>query len=320
MGGTPPADRAPLQEVASAENSCSPEGRGDPQGQKGTQRPHHPHELLLRPAGDTPALRFQGPECLLPGPQFRHQELGRWTAETLQEHPQGQATPPHSADLSQTSGSLHPLQRGELETPPGGTEHVPTVLVTIRPGGCRAPRGRQNPSTSVCPHTWDSLLAFDMHCQILNFTIHSTFQLSTHGKRRTFVEGLPLNTSEIPPNARAPPPTPRPVQSLGCPVFGKPTGILQPKRKTPWKTPTSHLSASLLRCFLGSVVTVVVFFPLSISLSQRNAFLMRKFMKSIRFAENGNAQTPTLAGRTRRLPCGKCLEARPWVSVLWIIL
>lgn len=158
------------------------------------------------------------------------------------------------------------------------------------PGGCRAPRGRQNPSTSVCPHTWDSLLAFDMHCQILNFTIHSTFQLSTHRKRRTFVEGLPLNTSEIPPNARVSPPTPRPVQSLGCPVFGKPTGILQPKRKTPWKTPTSHLSASLLRCFLGSVVTVVVFFPLSISLSQGNAFLMRKFMKSIRFAENGNAR------------------------------
>ena len=79
--------------------------------------------------------------------------------------PQGQATPPHSADLSQTSGSLHPLQRGELETLPGGTEHVPTVLVTIRPpswwafvgdlpAGCRAPRGRQNPSRSVCPHTW----------------------------------------------------------------------------------------------------------------------------------------------------------------------
>ena len=50
------------------------------------------------------------------------------------------------------------------------------------------------------------------------------------------------------------------------------------------------------------------FFPLSISLSQRNAFLMRKFMKSIRFAENGNAMTPTLAGQTRRLPCGKCLR------------
>lgn len=65
--------------------------------------------------------------------------------------------------------------------------------------------GRQNPSVSVSTTHTEDPLAFDIHCQILNFIIHSTFQPSTHGKRRIFVEGLPLNTSEIPPRARVPP-------------------------------------------------------------------------------------------------------------------
>ena len=129
---------------------------------------------------------------------------------------------------------------------------------------------------------------------------------------------------------RIPTPTPRPVQSLGSPVFGKPTGILQPKGKTLWQSPPSACQprgrASLpppspaLETLPGLCPHCVFFFSLSISLSQRNACLVRKFTRSVKFAETGTATTPTLAGRARRLPSGECLEARPCMNISWVIL
>ena len=197
-------------------------------------------------------------------------------------------------------------------------------------GRVQSPSGTTKPKRVRVHNTHKDPLAFDIHCQILNFIIHSTFPLSTHGKRCTFVAGPPLNTSEIPPKARIPTPTPRPVQSLGSPVFGKPTGILQPKGKTLWQSPPSACQprgrASLpppspaLETLPGLCPHCVFFFSLSISLSQRNAFLVRKFTRSVKFAENGNATTPTLAGRARRLPSGECLEARPCMNISWVIL
>ena len=264
----PPADRAPRRKSLQLKTPAPLRGVGTHMVRKGPS-------ARTTPTSSSSVLQETPPRCGFWDPNACSLGLnsgaGAWRVDSRDPAgaPQGQATPPHSADLSQTSGNLHPLQRGELETLPGGTEHVPTVLVTIRPPGGPSsgtrqpgaePPGDDKTQARLCVHTHGQPLAFDMHCQSLNFTIHSTFQLSTHGKRRAFVEGLPLNTSEIPPNTRVPTPTPRPVQSLGCPVFGKPTGILQPKRKTLWKTPTSHLSASLPRCFLGSVVTAVVVF------------------------------------------------------------
>lgn len=190
----------PPQKVASAENSCSPEGRGDPHGQKGTQRPHHPHELLLRPAGDTPALRFLGPECLLPGPQLRRRSLEGGRQRPSRSTP----GPGHAAPLcgpqpdlrepaSASEGRIIDTSRGHRACAYGSCHHKTSLLVGLRRGPAgrvQSPPGTTKPKQVRVSTHMDSPLAFDMHCQILNFTIHSTFQLSTHGKQRAFVEGL----------------------------------------------------------------------------------------------------------------------------------
>lgn len=255
------------------------------------------------------------------------------------------AAPAVSLHLGQISGNVHTLQSGKTRDNAWLRKaRQYTALVIVRSPGeslggsflqknveshvvGAEPLGDDKILALPCVHDTGESPGLDSHCQVLNFIIHATlnslWNCSRHRKQCTCVGGLPLNTNKIPSNARIPTPTPRPEQVMeetplclshclslsGVSGAWKTTHSSSSQRKTrPWKTP--HIppySFTLENVSWFLLSQLVFFFSFQFtSLSQRNAFLVRKFLKSVSdLLKTRKATTFTLSGQTCRLPCCK---------------